>query len=269
VTELNDAARVNLVTGAAVVAGPGASIPVIEALVVDLALMAESDSPIMRRLVRIQEASRFVAELVDVEIEQSSTRAVLTLKTDDVTDKKPDGIEKMRTERTDQPDGKSMWRVALGLKGHRVLVFKELQEAGPDRKVRVCIHLTDLGAPEKPEISDREEAVNVRVVANADGEPAAPNAPEPLELQDAKRAEAEARAAYESTKAPGEPTNFLPYWSSVKGWSVAELISAAQRTPEGRNVTSLRHLDPYSPAGMALETIIEHQQIERSRRVKA
>lgn len=265
-TELNDAARVNLVTGAAVVAGPGASIPVIEALVVDLALMAESDSPIMRRLVRIQDASRFVAELVDVEIEQSSTRAVLTLKTDDITDKKPDGIEKMRTERTDQPDGKSMWRIALGLKGHRVLVYKELQEAGPDRKVRVCIHLTDLGAPEKPEISDREEAVNVRVMANADGEPVTPSAPA---QQDAKQAETEARAAYESTKAPGEPTNFLPYWSSIKGWTVAELISAAQRTPEGRNVTSLRHLDPYSPAGMALETIIEHQAIERSRRVKA
>jgi hypothetical protein len=253
-TELDAASRVALVAGAATVAGPGASPSVIEATVVDLALMADPDSLIMKRLVRIQGAQRFVAELVDVTIEQSSTRALLKLKTDDVTDKKPDGIESMRTERTDQPDGMSMYRRALGLKDHRVLVFKEVQPtADPNKKVRICLHLIDLGMPdEKPEIDpSREQAVNVRVVATPDGEPVGP----PMTVDDAER---QAQADYARSSAG--PPNFLPYWSKeakTKGWAIHEMISALQRTPEGANVTSVKSLDPNSDLGIALQVMVD------------
>jgi hypothetical protein len=257
-TELDAASRVALVAGAATVAGPGASPSVIEATVVDLALMADPDSLIMKRLVRIQGAQRFVAELVDVTIEQSSTRALLKLKTDDVTDKKPDGIESMRTERTDQPDGISMYRRALGLKDHRVLVFKEVQPtADPNKKVRICLHLIDLGMPdEKPEIDpSREQAVNVRVVADANGEKVASY---PDAGTGGRQAEAEAQADYARSSAG--PLNFLPYWSkeaSTKGWAIHEMISALQRTPEGAHVTSVKSLDPNSDLGIALQVMVD------------
>lgn len=257
-TELDSSARVALVAGAATVAGPGASASVIEGLVVDLALMADEDSLIMKRLVKITDAPRFVAELVDVKIEQSSTRAILSLKTDDITEKKPDGIETMRTERTDQPDGMSMYRRALSLKGHRVLVFKFIDTAGNDatKKVRICLHLIDLGMPdEKPQIDpSREQAVNVRVVADADGE-----------VVDGATAAQEAREAYRATSAQpasqqAQPNNFLPYWSkeaSTKGWAIHEMISALQNTPEGKQVTSVKNLDPNSDLGIALQVIVD------------
>ena len=258
-TELDAASRVALVAGAATVAGPGASPSVIEATVVDLALMADPDSLVMKRLVRIQGAQRFVAELVDVTIEQSSTRAVLTFPTTDL-DRHPNGLETMRTERTDQPDGMSMYRRALGLKGHRVLVFKDLQDTNdPKKKVRICLHLIDLGMPdEKPEIDpSREQAVNVRVVATADGEPV----PDDKDALRRAIAEEEAKAAYRATSAPaapqGQPGNFLPYWSSIKGWSIADMIAALQRTPEGKDITSVKHLDPNSEIGIALQVIVD------------
>jgi hypothetical protein len=256
-TELDAASRVALVAGAATVTGPGASPSVIEATVVDLALMADPDSLVMKRLVRIQGAQRFVAELVDVTIEQSSTRAVLSFPTTDL-ERHPNGLETMRTERTDQPDGMSMYRRALGLKGHRVLVFKELQDTNdPKKKVRICLHLIDLGAPDdKPDIDpSREQAVNVRVVADANGEVVP--APGPDEHDPAKEAEREATAAYNATSKANADHNWLTYWSTKKGWSIPEMISALQRVPEGREVTSLRTVDPRSPAGYALETILE------------
>ncbi|MFE6966804.1 hypothetical protein ACFVAJ_16970 [Agromyces sp. NPDC057679] len=58
----------------------------------------------------------------------------------------PDGLEMIRTERTDLADGVNLARYATGLTGHRVVVFKIMEPTrDPKVKVRVVRHLKDLG----------------------------------------------------------------------------------------------------------------------------
>ncbi|QNE48701.1 hypothetical protein F1C58_16720 (plasmid) [Glaciihabitans sp. INWT7] len=61
--------------------------------------------------------------------------------------KLPEGLEALRTERTDSLDGYNMAQDALGLIGHRVLVYKviETMKTNPNLKVRVVRLVTDLG----------------------------------------------------------------------------------------------------------------------------
>jgi hypothetical protein len=60
----------------------------------------------------------------------------------------PEGLEAIRTDRTDTIDGLLMAKEASGLVGHRVLVYKVMEVAAnnPNIKVRVLKLLTDLGA---------------------------------------------------------------------------------------------------------------------------
>lgn len=162
-------AAVTLVAAAAIVAGPGASSGKVEETLVSLALMAEEESPTMRRLARILGAQRFVAEFVSVRIEESSTRAVLALQVKPTADA-PDGVEQIRTDRTDHRDGARMFRLAQKLVGHRVIVFKVLEDMDgqPNRKVRVAVHLVDLGPG-----PGRESPIRVRQTDVARGVPTA------------------------------------------------------------------------------------------------
>ncbi|WP_159599155.1 hypothetical protein [Agromyces humi] len=58
----------------------------------------------------------------------------------------PEGIELIRTERTDILDGLNLARQATGLQGHRALIFKVMEPTrDPQKKVRVLRHLKDLG----------------------------------------------------------------------------------------------------------------------------
>jgi len=56
------------------------------------------------------------------------------------------GKEKVRTERTDNPEGMAMAKRLTELKGHRVLLWIEVEEYDGG-KVRVVRHVEDLGWP--------------------------------------------------------------------------------------------------------------------------
>jgi hypothetical protein len=61
----------------------------------------------------------------------------------------PEGLETIRTQRTDTSDGLLLAKEASSLIGHRVVIFKINEPIGDGkRNVRVVRHLTDLGAYE-------------------------------------------------------------------------------------------------------------------------
>jgi hypothetical protein len=66
----------------------------------------------------------FVGTVLGVTKEKSSTRAIVTLHTgtDRTSDNAPAGAETVRTDRTDNPDGRAIARAAQLLVGHRVTV---------------------------------------------------------------------------------------------------------------------------------------------------
>lgn len=74
----------------------------------------------------------------------AAARAAGTKSTD--MPKLPEGLELIRTERTDVLDGHMMAKEAVGLVGHRVLVFKVNEPIkNSTNNVRVVKHLQDLG----------------------------------------------------------------------------------------------------------------------------
>lgn len=90
----------------------------------------------------------FSGTIVDIKKEQSSTRGLITINTGTDREKEgvPAGCEQIRTERTDNPEGKAMAKKVQGLKGNRVLVWVEVEEIkGGQSKVRVLRHVQDLG----------------------------------------------------------------------------------------------------------------------------
>lgn len=96
-------------------------------------------------------ASVFVAEFVRYEVEESSTRCVVWLNSGRPSRNYPDGIEPIRSHRTDNAQGRAMQEKLNQLQpGDEVVVWKALEEAG-DNKVRVLVHLEKRpGRSEKP-----------------------------------------------------------------------------------------------------------------------
>jgi hypothetical protein len=117
---------------------------------IEIYLLAYGDrSPAVKALngVTGPDTKVFTASVLDVVKEQSSTRGLVTLKTK-VTDRNPDGTEKVRTERTDDPMGLAMARKLKAVIGHRVVVFVEVEPIPnhpQGHKVRVIRHFEDLG----------------------------------------------------------------------------------------------------------------------------
>jgi hypothetical protein len=94
----------------------------------------------------------FVGTVLGVTKEKSSTRAIVTLHTgtDRTSDNAPAGAETVRTDRTDNPDGRAIARAAQLLVGHRVTVYIELEQIrGGSTKVRVVRHFEDNGIDPK------------------------------------------------------------------------------------------------------------------------
>lgn len=90
----------------------------------------------------------FSGTVVGVRKEASSTRGLITLHTGTDREKEglPAGCEQVRTERTDNPIGKSVALKARNMLGHRVLVYVEVEEInGGQSKVRVLRHVESLG----------------------------------------------------------------------------------------------------------------------------
>jgi len=90
----------------------------------------------------------FVGTIVGVTKEATSQRAQVTLftGTDRTSDGVPAGCERVRTDRTDNLDGRAIARAAQLLIGHRVTVYVELEAIrGGSTKVRVARHFEDNG----------------------------------------------------------------------------------------------------------------------------
>lgn len=99
----------------------------------------------------VLEASVFVAEFVRYEVEESSTRCVVWLNSGRPSRNYPDGIEPIRSHRTDNAQGRAMQAKLDELQpGDEIVVWKALEEAG-DNKVRVLVHLEKRpGRTDKP-----------------------------------------------------------------------------------------------------------------------
>ena len=115
-------------------------------------LMLGERSPVRRKLDALADAKVFTGEVVKVVREKSSTRGKITLKTQP-SKHYPDGLETVRTERTDGEDGQglAMAKRFTELKGHRVLLWVEVQEMSNGNKVRIVQHVEDLGMPRDDE----------------------------------------------------------------------------------------------------------------------
>lgn len=90
----------------------------------------------------------FVGTIVSVTKEATSQRAQVTLftGTDRVNEGVAAGCERVRTDRTDNLDGRAIARSAQLLIGHRVTVYVELEQIrGGTNKVRVARHFEDNG----------------------------------------------------------------------------------------------------------------------------
>lgn len=123
----------------------------------DIKVMLSDRSAVTRQLTALDKAMDenstdgkvFIGTVTEVRLEQRSTRAVITLFTG--TSMEFDGIapghETVRTERTDNPDGRAMARSAQLLIGHRVTAYVELEQLAnnKNKKSRVIRHLEDLG----------------------------------------------------------------------------------------------------------------------------
>lgn len=147
---LPDAVRVQVITAAATAAGPSSEPGWAERVAdnaVSLVTLASPDSPVSKRMEAVLNAKRFVATLTAVDIEESSTRGVVTLQGKPSSFNET-GVEHARTERTDGNEGAAMVRKLKGLVGNRVLVYIDVQDIGQGanaRKMRVLVHVDDLG----------------------------------------------------------------------------------------------------------------------------
>lgn len=77
-------------------------------------------------------------------VEETSKRCVVTIETR-VSKRYPDGLEPIRSHRTDNAQGKSMMeRLAQLEDGDNILVFKAMEAINDETKVRVLVHFEKL-----------------------------------------------------------------------------------------------------------------------------
>lgn len=108
--------------------------------------MLSDTSDVSQAIAQIEAAKVFPAVVESVKREESSTRALVTLKTRP-SEHHPDGLEQARTARTDTRLGLAMAKRLTALRGHRVMLWVEVEPIGNGtRKVRVIRHVEDLGA---------------------------------------------------------------------------------------------------------------------------
>ncbi|MFH8294936.1 hypothetical protein [Streptomyces sp. NPDC018059] len=132
----------------------------VRALAVDLFVLGDV---VARDLQRLASATTFPATLLAVTVEDTSTRGILRLR--NVSGE----LEVIRTDRGDSDAGAAMIARAQTLVGRRVLVYKDMEPlaSNPKHKVRVAVHLMDLGA-ETDTIGEDEAKKHVLAAAEGD-----------------------------------------------------------------------------------------------------
>lgn len=128
---------------------------VIEAIT-DLAILANDETSWANKAIESvtgDNVKRFSGVVVSVDKEKATTRGIVSLRTKIHPEYAPDGIEQVRTERTDDPVGLAMAKRLRSLVGHKVLLHVEMEQftnkGGTVRKSRVVRHVLDLGIDEE------------------------------------------------------------------------------------------------------------------------
>ena len=126
-------------------------------------------------------AQVFTSVYLGYTIEESSTRCVVNLETK-VTDDHPDGVEQMRTHRTDSAQGEAM-KIRLNAlkKGDAIIVWKAMEKMSgtKDRKVRVFAHFEKTWKKNDQQDRPREQVSGNQREAPQEDRAAAPG-PSPL-----------------------------------------------------------------------------------------
>lgn len=117
----------------------------VNSLIAPVAAMFGERSNQVQRALGMLNASVFTAPFVGMEMENSSTRIIVKLE-HPIDKDHPDGIEQLRTERTDTPAGKAMAeKLEHVAPGNTLLCWKALEDirSGPNtgRQVRVVYHI--------------------------------------------------------------------------------------------------------------------------------
>ena len=142
----------------------------VNALIPQVGAMFGARSQQMQRSLGMLNASVFTAEFVGFTVEESSTRLIVDL-AHPVDKDHPDGMEHIRTERTDTPAGKAMAeKIGHAQPGNTLLCWKVMEDitSGPNagRQVRVLYHIEVL--PDRKDSAPRAPG----------GDPVARSAPE-------------------------------------------------------------------------------------------
>lgn len=109
----------------------------------EIQLALREGSPISKHIENIADSTPFRAVITGGGVESNTGRGKIALSTRD-----KDGTAKEEDIRTDflnTADGKRVFDLARSLKGHTVLVYKQMEVGGDNKKHRVARHIVDLG----------------------------------------------------------------------------------------------------------------------------
>ncbi|XBH23000.1 hypothetical protein V5R04_07255 [Jonesiaceae bacterium BS-20] len=111
-------------------------------LATEITLFLNENSAMSRHVAKTLAVEKpFVAVITGGRKETSSERMLVDL----VAEKGDGTTEVLRTPRVDTPEGMAMSTLVRSLKGHRVLIYKLMEEGSDKRKYRVLHHAVDLG----------------------------------------------------------------------------------------------------------------------------
>lgn len=112
----------------------------------EIYLAFEDRSPISKHLANLAESTAFTAVLLKGGREPETGRGKLILQTKSGDETKQEDI---RTDFLNTSDGRRVFDLAKTMKGHRVLVYKQMEMSkDKTKKFRVVRHLVDLGPVE-------------------------------------------------------------------------------------------------------------------------
>lgn len=161
---MEDQARTQMILAAVGAAGPmegdGAAWQArVEHAALSIMAMTTPNSTVAKAIERMAGSKKpFKAAIMAVQLEQSSTRAVVTFDSGSTREPKPDaitkqllppGCEQVRTDRTDTPSGLAMAQRLWGLIGHDVVIWIFIEE-GDQKNYRLVAHVEDLGLSASP-----------------------------------------------------------------------------------------------------------------------
>jgi hypothetical protein len=146
-----------VIAAAHAAAGKGAKNSDVVELIPSIAASMSEGSREWKAAAEVLGAAMFTATFVGFEVEDSSKRCLVQLNTGRPSKNYPDGIEPIRSHRTDNPQGRAMQRKLAALKpGDRVLIWKAMDEIADGQKARLLAHIQWIGHAEESKPLQRQ-----------------------------------------------------------------------------------------------------------------